>query len=60
MYAPKYVLWRIARQQPTKHVSTHAPRNNTVEVFSSCPRMDRSYTTHVNVFSVIRGDVTHQ
>jgi hypothetical protein len=31
---------------PSKHVPTHATRNNTVEVFSSCPRMDRCYTTH--------------
>jgi hypothetical protein len=36
----------IARQRLSKHVPTHAPRNNTVEVFSLCPRMDRCYKTH--------------
>jgi hypothetical protein len=37
----------IAGQQSGGHVPAHAPRNNTVEVLSSCPRMGRCYTTYV-------------
>jgi hypothetical protein len=36
----------IAGRQPGGHVLAHEPRNNTVEVFSLCPRMDRCYTAH--------------
>jgi hypothetical protein len=46
------LLKRIARRQLSKQVPTHAPRNNTVEVFSLCPRMDRYYAK--------RGDVTQE
>jgi hypothetical protein len=32
-------------QRLSKHVLTHAPRNNTIEVFSLCPRTDRCFDT---------------
>jgi hypothetical protein len=35
----------IARQRPSEHVPTHAPRKNTVEMFSLCQRTDRCYAT---------------
>jgi hypothetical protein len=37
------ILLTSARQESCKH----APRNNTVEVFSLCPPMDRCYATRV-------------
>jgi hypothetical protein len=36
----------IARQRLGKHIPTHTPRNDTVEVFSSCLHMDCCYITH--------------
>jgi F0F1-type ATP synthase membrane subunit a len=41
----------IAGQQPGGHVLAIKPRKNSVEVFSSCPRMDRCYYTHGQVTS---------
>jgi hypothetical protein len=35
----------VARQRFSKHVPIHVPRNNTVEVFSLCPPMDRCNAT---------------
>jgi hypothetical protein len=39
----------IARQRPSKHVPTHAPRNSTLEMLSSCPRTDSCYATHAQL-----------
>jgi hypothetical protein len=36
---------------PVGRVLAHAPRNSTVEVFPSCPRMYRGYKTHSQVTS---------
>jgi hypothetical protein len=41
----------IAGQQPGGGVLAHTPHNNTEEVFPSCPRIDRCYTTHAQVMS---------
>jgi hypothetical protein len=51
----------IARQQPSKHVLTHAPRNNRVEVFSFCPTTDRCFATraHCDVTTVCSDHVTY-
>jgi hypothetical protein len=36
----------IAGRQPGGQVLEHAPRGSAVDVFPSCPRMDRCYTMH--------------
>jgi hypothetical protein len=36
---------------PGGRVLAHAPRNSTVEVFPSCPRMHHCHTTHAQVTS---------
>jgi hypothetical protein len=36
----------IFGRRPGGHILAHAPRGSTVEVFPSCPRMDRCYKTH--------------
>jgi hypothetical protein len=50
----------ITRQQLSKHVPTHAPCNNTVEVFSPWLVMDLCYTTHARwrQITVCRDHVT--
>jgi hypothetical protein len=52
MYCDRFAQG-IAGQQPGGHILTHAPRNNSVEVFPSCPRMGRA-------IQHMRGDVTQQ
>jgi hypothetical protein len=40
------LLKALLGSSPVGTYLTHAPRNNTVEVFPSCPRMDRCYKAH--------------